>query len=297
MAITIKVLTSSNVDVRELLGHVAHVDDIDPRGSSRFTGEDDSHNYIFEVRGSGFKYSPLGIPTDGLASRITIDKGSAAQLQIDLSPKLAVKTAIKASSLESFIDSQVIKMTGGKGNDTFDAGKKGDILKGGLGNDTLEGGRGNDQIYGDDGNDTLRGEKDNDKIYGGKGNDDLFGSAGNDILTGDQGRDDLHGGAGIDRFDFNKLSDSPDGSDRDTIHDFSQAQGDRIDLRDIDADTTMDGKQDFTFIGDDPFTDGVVGQLRQDGDIVQGDVNGNGVADFEIRLVNAPTLTEADFLL
>lgn len=242
MAITIKVLTKSNVDVRGLLGHIAHVDDIDPRGGSRFTGEDNNHNFTFDVRGSGFKYSLIGIPTDGLVSRITIDKGSSAQLQIDLSPKLAVKKALTASSLESFIDSQDIHMTGNSGKDTFSAGKKNDTLKGRQGNDNFEGGRGNDTLYGDDGNDTLRGEKGNDKLYGGKGNDNLFGSAGNDILTGDAGRDNSHGGAGADRFDFNKVTDSPAGSGRDTIHDFSQSQGDRIDLRDIDADTMMGGK-------------------------------------------------------
>jgi Ca2+-binding RTX toxin-like protein len=295
MAITIKVLTSANVDVRSLLGRVANVDDIDPHGSSRFTGE--GGGYKFDVRGSGFQYNPIDIPVSGMVSQVKILKGSSPQLQIDLSPKLSVKTAIKEGGLESFIDSQPIHMTGNSGKDTFSAGKKNDILKGRDGNDTLEGGRGNDTLYGDDGNDTLRGEKGNDKIFGGKDHDTLFGAAGDDVLTGDQGRDTHFGGAGADRFDFNKLADSPVGSGRDTIEDFSRSQGDRIDLRDIDADTMTPGDQKFTFINDEPFTVGVRGQLRQDGNIIQGDVNGNGVADFEIRVLNVAALDAGDFLL
>jgi serralysin len=282
---------------QEASAHAGHVDEVDPRGSSRFTAEDDNHNYNFDVRGSGFKYSPIGTPTDGLVSRITIDKGSAAQLQIDLSPKLAVKKALDASSLENFMDNQDIVMTGGDGNDTFAAGKKNDTLRGRDGNDDLEGGRGNDEIYGDDGNDTLRGEKGNDKVYGGKGDDDLFGAVGKDILTGDQGRDELTGGGDADTFNFDKVSHSPAGSGRDKINDFSRSQGDKIDLRDIDANTNDNGKQDFTFIDDAEFTVGVAGELRQDGDIIQGDDDGDGVADFEIRVDNAPTFTESDFLL
>jgi hypothetical protein len=117
------------------------------------------------------------------------------------------------------------------------------------------------------------------------------------VLTGDQGRDTHFGGAGADRFDFNKLSDSPVGTGRDTIEDFSRSQGDRIDLRDIDADTMTPGDQKFTFIGDDDFTVGVAGQLRQNGNIVEGDVNGNGIADFEIRVLNVAALNAGDFLL
>ena len=40
MAIKLKVLTKSNLDVNKLLDHEEHINDIDPHGSTRFTAED-----------------------------------------------------------------------------------------------------------------------------------------------------------------------------------------------------------------------------------------------------------------
>jgi hypothetical protein len=62
----------------------------------------------------------------------------------------------------------------------------------------------------------------------------------------------------------------------------------------------MAGDQAFTWISSSPFTH-VAGQPRVDyvgGDaFVMGDVDGNGVADFVIRVDNVPVLTASDFLL
>jgi hypothetical protein len=86
------------------------------------------------------------------------------------------------------------------------------------------------------------------------------------------------------------------------ITDFSQAQGDRIDLSAIDADTTVASNQAFVLAanGTDPFS-GVAGQLRYEvggtTTSVFGDVDGDAVADFEIVLTGSITLTAADFVL
>ena len=105
----------------------------------------------------------------------------------------------------------------------------------------------------------------------------------------DLARDVLRGSTGLDRFDFNALAESVRGATRDQIFDFNRAQRDRIDLSTMDADTDgTGGNQKFTFIGTQPFH-GVDGELRCVGGIMQGDVNGNRVADFEIR-VNLATL-------
>jgi VCBS repeat-containing protein len=118
------------------------------------------------------------------------------------------------------------------------------------------------------------------------GNDNLDGGAGNDVLTGGLGRDILTGGLGADRFDFNLASESPRGGARDTVN-FSHAQHDKIDLRDIDADTDgTAGNQAFVFIGGAAFS-GVDGQLRFSGGLLQGDTNGDRVADLEIRIIGA----------
>jgi hypothetical protein len=60
------------------------------------------------------------------------------------------------------------------------------------------------------------------------------------------------------------------------------------------------GNQGFTFLGAGAFT-GTAGQLRYEqisGDtFVTGDTNGDGVADFMIRLDGLHTLRSGDFIL
>ncbi|HTV69036.1 MAG TPA: calcium-binding protein [Rhizobiaceae bacterium] len=156
---------------------------------------------------------------------------------------------------------------------------------GNAGANTLNGGLGNDRLYGRVGNDKLNGDA---------GNDTLYGDVGTDTLTGGLGTDVLFGQTGADRFDFNLTSESVRGASRDRIRDFSRAQGDKIDLSTIDADTDgTAGNQAFTFIGTAAFS-GVDGQLRCSGGIIQGDVNGDRVADFEIG-INLATLLSTDF--
>ncbi len=83
------------------------------------------------------------------------------------------------------------------------------------------------------------------------------------------------------------------------------ATGDKIDLSLIDA-NVLNGPGDdgFIFIGSAAFVSGVAGQLRAVNNAgiwtVEGDVNGDGVADLVI-LVTLPDaitpLTGADFML
>lgn len=189
---------------------------------------------------------------------------------------------------------------GGDGQDTLYGRGGNDQLNGEAGNDYLFGGEGADTLAGGDGVDLLNGGTENDNLAGGAGNDEIYGEAGDDVLFGSSGADLLHGGAGADLFYFAALTDS--GTTRatsDFIRDFNQAQGDRIDLSAIDA---MAGGTDeaFSFIGTAAFT-GVAGQLRAEliaGEtVVSGDINGDGVADFMIRIDGGFTLTAADFVL
>ncbi|MGH6737312.1 MAG: calcium-binding protein [Methyloceanibacter sp.] len=146
------------------------------------------------------------------------------------------------------------------------------------------------QVFGEAGNDTLT---------GGKGNDRLNGGDGNDALTGHRGKDTLIGGDDRDFFDFNSINDSVVGAKRDRIVDLNRAEDDMIDLRGIDAKTGVSGNQNFKFIGKSDFHD-KKGELRYEDKgskvIVQGDVNGDGKADFEI-LVKIGALFAGDFLL
>jgi hypothetical protein len=70
--------------------------------------------------------------------------------------------------------------------------------------------------------------------------------------------------------------------------------GDIIDLSDIDANQNVAGNQAFTFVGDAAFSN-VAGELRATANLVQGDVNGDGIADFQINLTQLETAPGAGF--
>jgi hypothetical protein len=145
--------------------------------------------------------------------------------------------------------------------------------------------------------DSLRGLEGNDVLIGGKGNDRLVGGLGSDYLVG---------GNGSDIFDFNSWRETQAvfGS-RDYIYDFERGLDD-IDLSGIDASSLRSGNQQFKFIGARAFND-IAGELRAvksdkvgtafDTTMIEGDVNGDGKADFQIQLRGLYTLSSLDFVL
>lgn len=169
-----------------------------------------------------------------------------------------------------------------------------DLLQGGTGNDHLYGGNGNDDLRGGDGNDVLSGDDGNDVLYGGAGNDILYGGAGNDILESGTGIDTLFGGAGADQFRFRGTDFVNGVKDVKTIMDFNYGEGDRINLALVDANTKTTADDAFKFIGTDSFHK-VAGELRYEvvggSAHIYGDVNGDGVADFQIVLNGTTALT------
>jgi Ca2+-binding RTX toxin-like protein len=169
-------------------------------------------------------------------------------------------------------------------------------LNGTAANDTLNGAGGNDSLNGLAGNDRLIGAGGNDSLFGLDGSDTLDGGAGNDWLIGGAGRDVLTGGTGADLFTFLTLADGVPGSVRDLISDFSRAEGDRVDLATIDANTRLSGDQAFAFIGGASFGR-IAGQLRFAAGVLQADVNGDARADMEIAIQGVSALLAVDFLL
>ena len=89
----------------------------------------------------------------------------------------------------------------------------------------------------------------------------------------------------------------------DDIVDF--AAGDLIDVSGIDAVAAFDingliikdaVNNAFTFIGAGGFTTRKV-ELRYAGGVVEGDINGDAIADYRDQVVGAPALTATDFVL
>ena len=197
----------------------------------------------------------------------------------------------------------------GAGNDTIRGGAGNDIINAGSGDDTIFGEEGNDRLFGhsgDDlisgglGDDWIEGESGDDVLRGDEGNDILLGGAGKDVLTGGAGVDTLTGNAGADIFVLQRISDSGVGiGNRDTMTDFA-TNADQISLVSIDANTTTTGDQAFTFIATAAFS-GRAGQLRftvaGGQTIVEGDVDGDAVADFQVQLTGIVKLVADHFVL
>ncbi|MBL0625120.1 retention module-containing protein [Aeromonas jandaei] len=124
-------------------------------------------------------------------------------------------------------------LIGGDGNDILFGQGGDDFLYGGTGNDILFGGAGNDTLYGESGNDTLSGGSGNDTLFGGIGDDTLNGGLGNDILVGGLGNDILKGDGGADTFTWLQGDTAAGSVAKDYVVDFSKAEGDKLDLRDL----------------------------------------------------------------
>jgi len=140
-------------------------------------------------------------------------------------------------------------------------------LSGSEGADALTGGAGNDILQGNGGNDTLS---------GGAGEDVLIGGAGDDVLIGGAGADTLTGGAGNDIFRYTEIRDLAG----DVITDFGY--GDRIDLSALKV---------LRFISDNDFS-GTPGEVRQGGEWLLVDTDGDRVGDVALRLPGGGALAE-----
>lgn len=133
-----------------------------------------------------------------------------------------------------------------------------------------------------------------DTLVGTNGIDHISAKRKADKLTGGLSGDRLTGGKGHDRFIYLGITDStPDAPD--TITDFANKR-DKLDLRQIDANSSTDGDQKFSFIKGNSFS-GVAGQLRFSVGRLEADVNGDSVADFVVLLDGVSKLSASSILL
>jgi len=216
------------------------------------------------------------------------------------------------------------RLVGGNGNDVLDGGGAGDRMAGGSGNDWYVSDNPNDRIieaanagidtiftsvtrrisdnvenltltgtaeagYGNGLSNVIHGNDAANILSGAAGSDWLYGGAGNDTISGGAGFDHYVGEGGSDTFVFTV------GAGRDAVHAYESGV-DTLDLSGIDANGTAAGDQAFDYIQGAAFS-GAAGELRYAGGILSGDVNGDGVADFTITLLNHPALPQSDLVL
>lgn len=136
------------------------------------------------------------------------------------------------------------------------------------------------------GADRLTGSNGNDTLFAAGGNDRINGRGGNDVILSGPGADTMTGGAGSDAFVFLEASHS-NSSSRDVITDFTHS--DTLHVANLGA---------GQFIGTSAFS-GNAGEVRFSiegrNTLVSGDFNGDGVADFSVRLNGVIALTADDF--
>jgi Ca2+-binding RTX toxin-like protein len=219
---------------------------------------------------------------------------------------------------------------GGAGNDIMDGGAGVDRLVGGLGNDTYVirnlganglvedtfvelAGQGTDTVntiaainlnearYANIENAVLAGAI-AANVWGSAVNNILVGNAAANAIYGLGGRDIMRGEGGADKFVYLNAADTgKTAATRDLIQDFTIGT-DKIDLSAIDANGAAAGNGTFVFqaVSGAAFT-GVAGQLHYlasgANTLVEGDLNGDRVADFQIELTGIKALLATDFIL
>ncbi len=253
----------------------------------------------------------------GAAGFQKMDDGRADQF-------VSIEGVIGSAYNDTFNGSDVSEaFCGGAGDDIFKVSGGSDLIDGGTGFDTVTfasykagvnvslassanqalGGSDTvrlasiEQLIGSDFADRLAASDAGNTLSGGVGDDVIIGGAGADTLTGGGGADTLTGGAGSDTFVFTAITDSKTTA-ADKILDFSHAEGDRIDLSAIDANTKVSGNQAFAIANSFTKSAGqMVLTAESGGYYLEGDVNGDGAVDFGLHIVTHTPLAAADFYL
>ncbi len=251
---------------------------------------DDPGVYVFDGSGA----SPR-VPLAGI-KHLEIN-GLAGADRLVVEDVFGTQSVPVLSSTAQVVGIDSLTFNGGGGNDTLDGSAASGPLR-------AQGGAGDDRLAGGSGNDVLGGGTGRDRLTGGAGADVLDGGAGSDVLIGGLGRDVLTGGPGADVFRFLSADDLPAPRGRvgpELITDFSQAQGDRIDLGAIDADVTAPGNQAFLFANDLEFIRYQPGTVTTEVDpsrgetLVKLDTGGGGVT--LLAVAGRVEFTAADFIL
>jgi len=176
-------------------------------------------------------------------------------------------------------------LSGGGGEDSLEGMGGADTLDGGTGADTLIGGQGFDIFIVDDAGDvvlentgegfdqvqtsvsyTLAAGAEVEVLYadpatataqinliGNEFDNFLTGNDGINVLVSGLGVDTLRGNGSADAFLWSFIADTGL-NNPDVVTDYSSAQGDVLHFTNMDADDTVAGNQDFTFIGTAAFT-------------------------------------------
>lgn len=165
-----------------------------------------------------------------------------------------------------------------------------------TGNDSKTGTSNEDTLKGLNGKDTLNGGAGNDILEGGASNDVISGGAGRDVIRGGGGKDNLTGGAGSDVFIFDNPADG-----RDTIKDFSLADGEKIGVDNITFGRELfpgfNFPLTFASVTNSATTDGVLTpfHFNTDTKVLSFDADGSGTAYSRTELAVLPGVASLQY--
>jgi Ca2+-binding RTX toxin-like protein len=285
----------------------SNIETLSYTGTGNFTGTGNSSNNTI-IGGIGNDTLRGGGGADHLVGGSGTDTASYSTAAAGVAIDFVSNTHTGDATGDVFDSIEVFQ--GSNHADTFIDGGAARNFRGGSGNDTyvitsgstviteLSGG-GTDTIQTSLSAYTLGAQMENLTYVGGSSfngsgnslNNVLIGNVGNDTLNGQGGADTLGGGGGADTFVFDNAAETTTLGVGDLIQDFSQAEGDVIDLSQIGV---------SNLIGTAAFSS-MAGELRYEinGGLttVAGDLDGDGNADFHLDLTGSINLTAADFLL
>jgi Ca2+-binding RTX toxin-like protein len=137
-------------------------------------------------------------------------------------------------------------------------------------------------------------------LQGSLDNNRIIGNSGSNIIDGSYGKDTLTGGGGLDVFIWSSVDEiGLFNFDPDIVTDLNRAEGDLLHFTLIDANETVAGNQDFTFIGTAPFT--AAGQISWSTNgvdtFIQLNTNADPTVDGIIQVLGVHTVDASWFSL
>jgi Ca2+-binding RTX toxin-like protein len=254
-------------------------DSLDGRAGAdlAYGGTDNDHYHVDNAGDFAWEYAGEGYDTVRATVSYTLTAGSAIERLVPADLQGTAAINLTGNELGN-------EIWGNYGDNVINGGAGADIMRGWKGNDTYIVDNPGDDVFenGDiystpenesEGFDTVLTSVSFDVglyseievlqatgtadlyLIGSLDNNRIIGNAGNNAILGSYGKDTMSGGAGYDVFVWQSVNEIGwFNLDPDIVTDLNRAEGDLLDFGIIDADETVFGDQDFTFIGTSGFT-------------------------------------------
>jgi Ca2+-binding RTX toxin-like protein len=213
-----------------------------------------------------------------------VGEGTFDVVWTNTSYTLTAGAEIEQFNVEDHNSTTAINLTGNEFNQFINGNEGDNVINGGGGADDMNGWGGNDTYIVDNPGDTLFENYGqgfdtvltsvsfdvglyseievlqaigtaNVNLTGSIDNNRIIGNDATNVIDGSYGKDTMTGGGGLDAFIWSSVDEiGLFNFDPDIVTDYSSAQGDVLHFTNMDADETVAGNQDFTFIGTAAFT-------------------------------------------